>query len=551
MVGWALLCLVVSVVVVVIDGQGLAPDAVGAESVRPDEPGQSQLVFSDVAAEVGLDFVHGSFRWGISADPESMMGGGLCWIDYDSDGWLDLFVVNDYSPAEWSKWQEAGGLPTTHLYRNEKGRFIDVTTAGGVGLAIRGQGCVAADFDGDGRTDLYVTSTRFNALLWNDGNGQFTEGARAASVDGYGWHTGAAAGDVNGDGLVDLFVSGYVDLNRPIESPASGFPNTHLGVRDLLYINNGDRSFAEVGADLGLDRADEYGLGAVLVDVDQDGDLDLYVANDTNPNRLYLNRPASGYPGFSLSEEAERMGVADPNSGMGVAAGDFDAASGVDFFITNFGNQGHSLYQASGGDFLDSRDDFGPAGVGVGLVGWGSSWGDFDLDTDLDLLIVHGNVPVQDLASDRQPIKLLENLLVGRGVEWFVDVSGRVGLETVGPRLGRGSAAADFDNDGDLDVAVNSIGSPLTLLRNDGAAGHWLGISLAGSLPGSMVKVVLGDGTELTRSTIAGSSYLSSEDPRLLFGLGANRVVEVQIWRPDGTSEILTDVVVDTFIFLR
>ena len=516
---------------------------------------RGELELVDVAKEVGLDFRHGAFRWEVSPDPPAMMGGGVCWLDYDDDGWLDLFAVNSFAEAEAGRWQEAGGLPETALYRNEEGEFVDVSAEAGANLAVRGNGCVAADLDLDGDTDLYVTTARVNALLWNDGDGTFTEGAVAAGVAAYGWRTGAAAGDVNGDGWPDLFVAGYADLSNPTAGTSKGFPNTYLGVRDLLFLSNGPAgtgrvTFREVGMEAGLEAARfEYGLGALFSDFDRDGDLDLYVANDTNPNRLYENVAWPGGAeadpaglGFRFGERAASAGVADPNAGMGIAGGDYDADGRADLFVTNARGQLHAAFRshppdASEPSFEDSRSDFQPA-LGDALTGWGASWADFDLDTDLDLVVVNGDVPVTDLSADAQVVQLFGND-AGR----FEDLTRAAGLDAVGSILGRGSATADYDNDGDLDVAVASIGGDLVLLENTGAGGNWLEVELEGFHPGALVTAVLPDGRELVREVRAGSSYLSSEDPRCHFGLGeAGEVSELVVHWPGGGESRLTGV---------
>ncbi len=199
----------------------------------------TSLAFRDVASERGLAFRHAAFRFGVSADPAAMVGGGVCWLDADGDEWLDLFVVNGFSQQDRGAWLKRGGLPTSRLFRNEGGRFTDVTRESGAGLAVRGQGCVAADLDRDGDTDLFVTTAERNVLLWNDGDGTFSDGGKAAGVDAFGWYGGAAVGDVDGDGWPDLVVAGYTDMNKPIASATLGFPNTYEGRRDLLYLSNG------------------------------------------------------------------------------------------------------------------------------------------------------------------------------------------------------------------------------------------------------------------------------------------------------------------------
>jgi hypothetical protein len=525
-----------------------------ATEERPAKPREG-LRFADVSADVGLDWRHGAFRWQVSPDPPAMMGGGVCWLDYDGDGWLDLFVVNSFAEAEAGRWREAGGLPQTALYRNVGGRFADVGAKTGTNLAVRGNGCVAADLDSDGHTDLYVTTSRVNALLWNNGDGTFTEGAVAAGVAAYGWRTGAAVGDVNGDDRPDLFVAGYADLANPDPEATKGFPNTYRGVRDLLFLGSapdesGRPSFREVGVAAGLEAARfEYGLGALLVDLDRDGDLDLYVANDTNPNRLYENVPWPGGVeadpfglGFRFEERAARAGVADANAGMGVAGGDYDANGRPDLFVTNADRQLHAVFGSlppspDEPSFEDARADFRPA-LRDTFTGWGVSWGDLDLDTDLDLFVVNGAVPVTDLASDAQPVQLFGNV-GGR----FEDFTREASLGAVGAIVGRGSAAADYDNDGDLDFAVVSIGGSLVLLENQGSGGNWLEVQLEGFHPGAVVTARLPDGRALHRDVLAGSSYLSSEDPRSHFGLGeAREVRELVVRWPGGGESRLTDV---------
>ncbi|HEX6917348.1 MAG TPA: VCBS repeat-containing protein, partial [Phycicoccus sp.] len=414
----------------------------------PGEP----LGFHDVASSVGLDFRQGAYRWDLRPDLGAMLGGGVCWLDYDDDGWLDLFVVNSYSRGDVARWEEEGGLPTSALFHNDGGTFTDVSAGSGADVRLRGNGCVAADLDLDGRTDLYVTGSERSVLLWNEGGGRFRDGTEAAGVEAFGWRAGAAVGDVNDDGRPDLFVAGYTDLNVPNEGSTLGFPNTYAGVRDLLFLNEtttpaAKPTFREVGVDAGLEAVGfEYGLGAAFSDFDADGDLDLYVANDTKPNRLYDNVAwpggAAADPaglGFRFEELAGKAGVADPGAGMGVAVGD-DGGDGLeDLFVANARSQSHAVYRGQVSDlvspsFVDVRDS-----LGVDLqasTGWGVSWSDFDLDTDLDLLVVNGGIPVRDLIEDAEPMWFLENRNA-QGEDGYRDADPIADTPVV---VGRGSA---------------------------------------------------------------------------------------------------------------
>ena len=522
--------------------------------VRLDPSGFVAPQLREVADEVGLRFRHGAFRSAAgSTDTPAMMGGGLCWLDYDSDGWLDLFVVNSWSEEDVARSRDEGDLPRSALFHNEGGTFTDVSRGSGANLALRGNGCVAADVDLDGRTDLYVTSDTYDALLWNRGDGTFAEVARQAGIAEYGWHASPAVGDVSGDGLPDVFVAGYTDPNAPIAGSFDGFPTNHRGVRDLLYVNQGTDgggppTFREVGELVGVDAGEpEHGLGAVVTDLDGDGRLDVFVANDEDPNRLYRNQRWPGGVaadpeglGFRLRDVAGRAGLADANAGMGVAAADYDSDGRTDLFVSNSRGQGHAVHRArptgagpGATAYTDARDDFAATPA---LTGWGDSWVDLDLDTDLDLVLTNGDIPITNLVDDAQPIQVLANRSTDGALQ-FADLGLRSGGEARLRTNGRGLAAADFDNDGDPDLAINSIGGPLLLLENTTTGGNWLAVRLPGFRPGARLTAELPDGRTLVRVVQSGGSYLSSEDPRVLFGLGdASRVRSLVIEYPDGAS---------------
>src|SRR6266480_6865419 len=449
----------------------LVPASVASHTSRAGFEG---IHLQNVANRVGLDFRQGAFRFGVSPDPAAMTGGGLCALDYNNDGWVDLFVVNSYSEADVDRWRTHGGLPRSALFRNTKGRFTNVSRRSKANLAVRGEGCVAADLNSDGRTDLYVTTAGYDKLLWNNGNGTFTQGARAAGIRSYGWHAGAAVGDVNGDGRPDLYVAGYTDPNVPVSGSAAGFPNNVAGVRDLLYLNIGrDRKghsrFREVGIQAGLEAARfDHSLGAVFSDLDGDGRPDLYLANDGDPNRLYENVAWPGGKkadpaglGFRFEERAAIAGVADPNAGMGVAATDFNGDGRTDLFVSNSRGQGHAVYTgqqpiASGSSFKDDRAAFASAFGGT-FTGWGASWVDLDLDGHPDLVLANGGIPVTNLGRNAQPIQVLENMRGSSGsAPQFIDGTALVGGSQLPRVVGRGLVAGDFDNCGRMDIAVNT-----------------------------------------------------------------------------------------------
>jgi hypothetical protein len=527
----------------------------GAETMRAATPSIDLVRFTDVAADVGLDFRHGAFQWETSGDPAAMMGGGLCWIDYDRDGWLDLYAVNTWSNGEWGRWREQGELPASRLFRNDAGRFVDVSDETGARVETRGNGCLAADLDDDGWTDLFITTDRDDVLLWNDGGERFVDDTTLEVPSGaatYGWHSGAAAGDVDGNGWPDLYVAGYADVNRPIAGTSKGFPNTFEPEPDLLFLNQGPVrggrvSFREVASEAGIEAGGaDYGLGATFTDVDRDGDLDLFVAHDTTPNRLYENVSPPDGSGAEFVERGVEAGVGDTGAGMGVASSDLDLDGLPDLVVTNQLDERNVINLNRSGStlaFVDGLEIAGVADFGVGSTGWGAVAADLDLDRDVDLAVANGAIPVSDLTSDRQQLVVLETTTDGAR-----DVSELVG-SGLDSYLGRGLAAADFDNDGDVDLALGTIGGDLALLRNDGAGGHWLEVAMATPVPGAVVRVELDDGTVIEREMQVGGSYLSTHDPRAHVGLGAAvDSVDVIVRFPDGSELAAQDVSVDRIL---
>ncbi|HTR32693.1 MAG TPA: MFS transporter [Gaiellaceae bacterium] len=504
----------------------------------------------DVASKVGLTFRQDAFRNSLTDDPQAMMGGGVCWLDYNNDGWLDLYAVNSYNDGDLPYWQAHGGLPQSQLFENEHGRFVNVTKPSHTGLRVKGTGCAAADLNGDGRDDLVVTTATGIDLLWNDGNGTFTQAASSSGISPpYAWYSSISVADVNGDGRPDIFVGGYTNLLDRIQSSIAGFPTNYQGVRDLLYLNegngpNGRARFKEAGVQAGLESAHlSHALGSTFTDVNGDGRPDLYVANDSDPNMLYLNEPG-GPLGFHFVSAGASYGVADPNAGMGVAEGDYNGDGRPDLFITNSRGQPHAAYES--GTAKDGETTYAPESAKFAkaldrhqTVGWGDAWIDLDNTSKLDLVLTNGSIPILNLKTDRQPMQVLQDL----GDAQFRNASGVIDQASMPKIIGRGLAVADFDNDGREDVAVNSIDGPLVLLRNESAAGNWLEVSLKGFHPGAVVTAQLPDGTKLVDELHAGSSYLSSEDPRAHFGLGkATKVATLTIRYPNGTVRVLHDV---------
>lgn len=368
-------------------------------------------------------------------------------------------------------------------------------------------------------------------MLWNEAGERFVDGAQEAGVQAYGWATGVGVGDIDGDGYTDLVVAGYADLGRPVTDAQTGFPNTFEPIPDWVFMNQGSSNpRAFTSANPGLEPGGfEYGLGVVLADFDGDSDLDLYVANDTQPNRLYRNDSVPGEAQFA--DISSGSGADDPHSGMGVAIADVDGDLLTDLVVTNLAGQGHAaLRQTPDSGFVPA---FGEVrDVGMAATGWGTSFGDFDNDGDHDLLIANGAIPITSLSESAQRLSFLRN-----DAGEFVQDGLSVGLDEVPSINGRALAVADYDNDGDLDVAISAIGQPLILLQNQLVGADWLQIDPGVPAAGLRVRVELESGEVMERVQHVGGSWLSSEDPRVHIGIPTDDSIRlVEVWAFDGSE---------------
>jgi hypothetical protein len=525
-------------------------------------------VFEDIAAKsgIGVTIVSGSLKKDYVVE---VNGSGGCWFDYDSDGFIDLYLVNGTTLEQIQK-----GAPqktTNHLFRNNgDGTFRDVTARTGVGGRGWGFGCVAADYDNDGRTDLFVSNFGPNILYRNRGDGSFEDAtARAGVAGGDIWHAGAAFGDYDRDGHLDLFVPGYLDFNlrkpelkaceyRGIQVRACG-PMGYRGAPDLLFRNNGDGTFSDATSRAKVtDGGLYFGFQAVFEDFDGDGYPDIFVANDSNPNYLYLNKRNGTFEETGVAAGVAYSSNGKEMSSMGVAVGDYDRDGLMDIFVTTFANDNYVLFHNDGDGFF--TDVSYPSGVGeatIPYLGWGTCFLDYDNDGFSDLFMANGHVyPEVDGAlreTYRQPLQLFRNLGSGK----FRDVSESTGLRGLKPRSARGAACGDFNNDGFVDVVVSNIDDTPQLLRNRGTDGsHWIALQLQGtksnrSAVGAKVKLTAGGAVQ--HATVrAGGNFLSGDDMRVHFGLGSHTGgVTAEVTWPLGAKENFQISKIDRVVALR
>jgi hypothetical protein len=492
-------------------------------------------------------------------------GNGIALLDYDGDGRLDVYVVTG---AELSPSRER--IPHRNaLFRNLGGwRFEDVSAKAGVDLAAWGQGVCAGDADGDGRIDLYVTNWGANALFRNNGDGTFADVATASGVAAGGWSTGCAFLDADADGDLDLYVARYVRTTwdevvaaRRTLTWRNG-PSIMVGPRglpgepDQFFENLGGGRFRDATATAGLtDAAAAYGFGVVATDYDSDGRVDLFVANDSNPNFLYRNvTPPGGAARFEsvgLIAGVAVNGEARAQAGMGADAGDYDGDGRIDLTLTAFAHDRNTVYRNVGDGFEDAAAAAGLATATFTRMGWGTAFLDADLDGRLDLAVANGHIfsDVDRFPALGETYAQASQLLLNQGGT-FREASAGPGLQT--PRVSRGLAVGDLDDDGDPDVVLSNMDAPPALLENRQRTGrHWIAFRLAAPTGnrlaiGATVTVTSGGGTRQTREVRSGGSYLSQSDLRPLFGLGdAAGPVSVEVRMPGGARWSWQDLSVD------
>jgi len=524
--------------------------------------------FVDITGAAGIHFVHQSA-------PEKKyivesMSGGVALFDYDNDGCLDIYFTNSLTLDHAEEPKSAAST----LYRGHcDGTFTDVTANSGLAYPGWAMGVVAADFDGDGYADLYITCLGPNHLYHNNRDGTFTDVTSEAGVEDRRWSTGAAFGDYDRDGNLDLFVANYVDFKLsdlpqfgkgrfcdyhgvPVQCGPRGLP----GAGDSLFHNNGNGTFTNFTEKAGVsDPQGRYGLGVVWTDADGDRWPDLYVANDSGPNFLYHNNRDGTFKetgliaGVAVGEDGQEQGS------MGIAVGDYLHTGLLAFFITNFSDDYNALYRHDAPlEYSDASYPAQLAEPSIPYVGWGTAFFDYDNDGWPDLIAVNGHVypqvdNVEVGTRYAQRILLFRN----RGNGTFSEEAAGSGESLMTPRVSRAAALGDIDNDGDIDVVVENLDGKPLILRNDGGnRNNWVTVKLIAKGPnrdaiGARVKVVSG-GLVQCDEVRAGGSYLSSSDLRVHFGLANwTRVDSLEVDWPDGTVETVRDLPVNHFLVIQ
>ena len=519
----------------------------------------ASVVFEEVSPQTSkITWVHNNAQSVDRQLPETV-GAGCAFLDYDNDGWMDVYFVNSgpsdfYTPPTPLK---------NALYRNNgDGTFTDVTDKAGVAGGRFGMGVAAADFDADGFVDIYITNYGPNILYRNNGNGTFTDVTDKAGVASSGWSTCATWFDLDNDGKLDLFVSSFVFYDKSqnplctdttLQRRYYCVPRLFKPTPSRLYRNNGNGAFTDVSRESGIADHPGKSFGAVATDVNNDGLMDLFVANDTMPNFLFVNKGGGKFEEVGLAAGVAYGESGRPRSGMGVDAADYDGDGWQDLFVANIDHEFFSLYHNDKElIFTDQPGEIAPSTQL--LSGWGLKFFDYDNDGDPDLFLVNGH-PDDMIESriprvkHREPLLLFEN--TGRG---FKDVSATSGSVFGKVFSGRGMAIGDFDNDGDSDVLASNNGEPPLLLRNQGGnKNNWVGLELVAKKSNSAAVgavITWQAGTmRRTRLRTGGGSYLSSHDPREILGVGtATKIDSVQIRWPSGTTDRLTNVPLNKYI---
>lgn len=543
--------------------------------------------FTDVTAASGLAFVHTNGMTGEFYFPEHVAPGvGL--IDFDNDGDLDVFLVQGHplgptapsrSGAPTASAAQTGQAPRVEggrLFRNDLEtqpdgrrtlRFTDVTRQSGIVTRGYGMGVAVGDVDNDGCADLYVSNFGANELFRNNCDGTFTEVAATAGVNDPGFSVSASFFDYDRDGWLDLFVGNYVQFSVATNTVCRSVtgrrdycsPHVYRPQPDRLFHNKGDGTFADVTAQALVGGDFGPALGVVAADVDADGWADLFVANDGEPNILWINqrdgtfRNRARLSGVALNADGKAV------AGMGVDAGDADNDGDEDFVLTTLSTEMNSFFVNDGtGTFEDQSVRSGLGGPSLAYTGWGAAWVDVDNDGWLDLLTVNGTIEAQPGGTPPFPYDQRKQLFRNLGGGRFEDVTGRAGAAFQSSDVGRGAAFGDLDNDGAVDVVVaNDNGPARVLVNRRGTQGHWIGLRLVGGasaardMLGARVRVTRRDGVTLWRRARADGSYASANDPRVLVGLaGATDPVRVTVIWPDGRTQDWTDVPIDRWTTL-
>ncbi len=507
------------------------------------------LRFEDVARERGVDFTHEDGSSGLKHFVETASGGGG-WIDVDDDGWIDLYLVN----GARTPGSAPGPAPRNRLLRNREGRLEDITDAAGVGDEGYGMGFCAGDADGDGRLDFLVTNYGPDRLYRNLGGARFEQVAEAAGVADPRWSTGCAFGDVDGDGDLDLYVARYARF-RFEDSPFCGDrargiraycnPSAFRGEVDSLYINDGRGRFRDEAAARGIHQGDEdRGFGVLLVDLDDDGDLDIYVANDGSLNRVYRNDGQGRFNDEGLISGAGLNARGLAEAGMGVDFGDVDGDGRGDVLVTNYSMESNTLYLHRG-DLLyeDATAAFGLTEPSFRHVGWGVQFFDADADGDLDYAIANGH-PIDNIDAFESTLSYLQprQLFRNEAGRRFSEATAAAGPGFEPHRSGRGLAAGDFDNDGRVDLAVFNARGRFELLQNQGSGAGWVGFRLRGPAAnraaiGARLDIEAAGRRQL-RHVLSGGGFLTQRDLRLHVGLGdAAGPLRWRLRWPDGKEQ--------------